>query len=374
MARARKTLPNGGRPTSAEELAALQRHVAEGAAARPGVYRMLSEEGGVLYVGKSKRVRERVLGYFRCGRHEKGARILRETRAIDWAYAPSEFAALREELRLIKHLRPRFNVAGKRDANHYAFLRITEGRAPKLVVARGEASGDGLYYGPFIGPHLVAEAAKELSDALGLRDCSDQVKLTFLPSAPGSAAPREQRDLRAPDCIRHDVGKCLGPCVAACSEPEYEESVKLARAFLEGRGDGPLERFRREMERARSGLAYERAALFRDRLFRLERLQGQFKKIRFAVESMSFVYPVPGFEGDDRLYLIRRGTLRAEVPAPRSTADRLSLQGLIDRVFSPREPQGAPVRTHEIDEILLLSAWFRRHPEELARTWAPAVS
>ena len=411
MARAKKTLANGGRPTSPEELAALSRHVAEGAAARPGVYRMLSEEGGVLYVGKSKRVRDRVLGYFRCGRRDKGARILRETRAIEWTYLPNELAALREELRLIKQLRPRFNVAGKRDANHYAFLRLTEGPAPKLVVARGEASGEGLYYGPFIGPHLVAEAARELSDALGLRDCSDQVKLIFSTPEPGGAAPGRRAlalrahpvtmgpraapspgalrahpvtmgpraapnpgALRAPDCIRHDVGKCLGPCVAGCSVPEYEESVQLARAFLEGRGDGPLERLRREMERAKDGLAYERAALFRDRLLRLSRLRDQFDKIRFAVESLTFVYPVPGWGGDDRVYLIRRGTLRAEVPAPRSTEDRLALQRLIDRVYSPREPPGAPVRTHEVDEILLLSAWFRRHPEELAKTWVPAMS
>lgn len=372
MARAAKRLPNGGRPTSDEELAALKRHVEAGAAARPGVYRMLSEEGGVLYVGKSRRVRERVLSYFRCEKREKGARILRETRAIDWAYTPSEFAALREELRLIKRFRPRFNVMGKRDANHYAFLRITEGPAPKLLVARGEAAGDGLYYGPFIGPHLVAEAARELSDALGLRDCSDQVKLVFRGPGPGADGTRPV--LRAPDCIRHDVGKCLGPCVTACSQQEYTESVALAKAFLEGASTGPIERLRREMVEAKERLAYERAALFRDRLHRLERLRDQFRKIRFAVESLSFVYPVSGFEGDDRVYLIRRGTLRAELPAPRSTPERLELQRLIEQVFRPGEAPGGPVRTHEIEEILLLSSWFRRHPDELAKTWAPSIS
>ena len=126
---------------------------------------MLSAEGGVLYVGKSKRVRERLLSYFRAPRREKGARILREARAIDWTYTPSEFAALREELRLIKHFRPRLNVAGKRDAEHYAFLRITSGAAPRVEVARRDAAGEGHYYGPFIGPALVADAARELSDA-----------------------------------------------------------------------------------------------------------------------------------------------------------------------------------------------------------------
>jgi len=369
MARAAKMLPGGGRRTSREELESLQRHVAGGAAARPGVYRMLSEQGGVIYVGKSQRVRERLLSYFRCGRREKGARILRETRAIDWSYTPSEFAALREELRLIKHFRPRFNVAGKRDAEHYAFLHVTRGLAPRLEVARGGAADGGVFHGPFIGPALVADAARELSDALGLRDCPDHVPLHFRNA--GALVPL---GLRAPDCIRHEVGKCLGPCVAACSAADYAERVALAHAFLEGASDGPIERFRREMEQSKRTLAYERAALYRDRLHRLERLRDQFSKIRFSLESLSLVYPVAGFDGDDRVYLIRRGTVRAEAPAPRATADRLQLQSLIDTVFQPGEPAKATVRIHEIEEILLLSAWFRRYPDELARAWAPSVS
>lgn len=387
MARAAKLLPGGARPTSPEELAALHRHVVESAEARPGVYRMISEEGGVLYVGKSKHVRDRLLQYFRCGRREKGARILRETRAIDWSYTPSEFAALREELRLIKQLRPRFNVMQKRDAGHYAFLRVTAGPAPRLEVVRDGTSGDGVHLGPFIGPGLVASAARELSDALGLRDCHDRVPLRFRdesapvplglgprPPSNGPQAAPNPGVLRPPDCIRHDVGKCLGPCVGACSMSEYDERVALALAFLEGRGEGPIERFRREMEASKASLAYERAALFRDRLQRLEKLRAQLAKIRFELESLSLVYPVSGIGGDDRVYLIRRGVVRAEAPAPRGTPERLALQSLIDRVFSARDARRGEVRTHEIEEILLITAWFRRHPGELAKAWRPAPS
>jgi excinuclease ABC subunit C len=390
MVRATKRLPDGGRPTSPEELAALERHVLAGAEARPGVYRMMSEGGGVLYVGKSKRVRERLLGYFRCGRRDKGARILRETRAIDWAYAPSEFAALREELRLIKQLRPRFNVMQKRDAGHYAFVRVTCGPAPRLDVARAEAGAPGTYYGPFIGPGLVAEAARELSDALGLRDCPDRIPMIFRAESaliplghPGSlrtqlltmgppAAPNPGA-LRTPDCIRHEIGKCLGPCIAACTTSEYDERVALATGFLEGRGDALLGRLRREMLASKAALAYERAALFRDRILKLERLQDQLAKVRFGLESLSLVYPVPGTGGDDRVYLIRRGVVRAEVPAPRGTPDRMALQALIDRVFSREGVEKGGIQRHEIEEILLVTAWFRRHPAELARAWRPTL-
>ena len=108
---------------------------------------MLAEDGAILYVGKSKRLRARLLGYFRCAPRDKGAIILRETRRIEWEYTPNEFAALLGELRLIKRFRPRFNVASKRDLRHYAFIRLTGGRVPKLTVARAGASGDGIYYG-----------------------------------------------------------------------------------------------------------------------------------------------------------------------------------------------------------------------------------
>src|SRR5688500_9220667 len=140
-------------PTSSEEqVAAMRAAVREAAADRPGVYRMLSSDGEIVYVGKSKRVRSRLLSYFRCAYpEEKGARILREASSIDWEYTPSEFAALLHELRLIKRFRPRFNVAMKRDARHYAFIKVTRGPAPKLLVVRGAGSDDGgVYYGPFV--------------------------------------------------------------------------------------------------------------------------------------------------------------------------------------------------------------------------------
>ncbi|MFO0760535.1 MAG: GIY-YIG nuclease family protein [Byssovorax sp.] len=369
MARSPKKLPGGGRPTTADELAALARKVREGAAARPGVYRMISEDGGVLYVGKSKRLRARLMGYFRCEPREKGAKILRETREIEWSYTPNEFAALREELRLIKHLRPRFNVVSKRDAEHYAFLRITAGKAPKVTVARRRAAGDGIYYGPFIGPGIVADAARELADALGLRDCSDDVPIHY-----ADQPPLIPLGLRAPSCIRHEIKRCLGPCVAGCTAAEYDERVALARAFLEGRSQGPIEHFQRLMEQAKDRQEYERAALYRDRLRRLEALREQLGRVRFALESLSFIYPVPGFGGDDRVYLIRRGTVRADLPAPRATPDRLALQRKVDEIYQPGEPPQAAIRVHEIDEILLVSTWFRRFPEELSRTWMPELS
>src|SRR5687767_146280 len=115
-------------PTSDAQLSIMRSTVCDGAADRPGIYRMLSADGEIVYVGKSKRVRSRLLSYFRCCYPEdKGARILREADHIEWDYTPSEFAALLEELKLIKRYRPRFNVAMKRDARNFAFIKLTRG-------------------------------------------------------------------------------------------------------------------------------------------------------------------------------------------------------------------------------------------------------
>src|SRR4029079_19692147 len=140
-------------PTSDEQLAVMRKHVRETADDRPSVYRMIAADGEIVYVGKSKRVRTRLLSYFRCAfPEEKGARILRDADRIEWDYVPSEFAALLEELRLIKRYRPRFNVAMKRDGRNYCFIKITKRPAPKLVVVRGPGQDDSsIYYGPFMG-------------------------------------------------------------------------------------------------------------------------------------------------------------------------------------------------------------------------------
>ena len=355
--------------TSEAHIATMRGEVRASAQDRPGIYRMMSSDGEVLYIGKSKRVRTRLMSYFRCAYpEEKGARILREAHAIDWEYTPSEFAALLRELQLIKQLRPRFNVAMKRDDRHYVFIKLTRGAAPKMLVVRGAGGEPATYYGPFLGARRVAEAVRELSDALSLRDCSQDHHVIFA----------DQQELfhlapRTPGCIRLEVRKCLGPCVAACTASQYQTQVDLARAFLEGTNDGPIDRLKSEMDSCAELLHFERAAVLRDKLQRLETLREMFSRMRFAVETLSFTYAVPGYEGDDRVYVIRRGTVRAQTSAPRTARDRARLLAMVRDVFEPPERTAGAVPTHEIDELLLLSSWFRRNPGELERTTAPAA-
>jgi excinuclease ABC subunit C len=130
-----------------------------------------------------------------------------------------------------------------------------------------------------------------------------------------------------------------------------------------------MEVLRRQMEEASVQLQFERAASLRDKLQRLEVLREQFARLRFAVEQLSFVYTVRGHEGEDRVYLVKRGVVRAELPKPRSSWQRTKLKRLASDIFgTPSDKPALAIPTHEIDELLLLSSWFRRFPEEMTHT------
>jgi len=332
---------------------------------RPGVYHMISPEGEIIYVGKSKKLRTRLMGYFRAEYPaEKGARILREAAEVKWEYLPSEFEALLEELRLIKRWRPRFNVMMKRDARHHAFIKMSRGSAPKLAVARSAGTDDtGIYFGPFHGAHQLEDALRELNDVLGLRDCRNDMPMHFSDQVEFPEVP-----LRTPGCIRFEIGKCLGPCVAATTVAEYRDRVALARDFLEGTYEAPLASLRASMEASSDQLEFERAAQLRDKLQRLEGLRDQFARLRFAVESLSFVYTVPGWGDDNRSYVVRRGRVRAVFPAPSTEAQHAELASRAAEVFGSTDRNATTVPAHEVDELLILSSWFRKFPAEMERT------
>jgi len=122
------------------------------------------------------------------------------------------------------------------------------------------------------------------------------------------------------------------------------------------------------MAEASERLEFERAAALRDKLKRLESLRDQFGRLRFAVETLSFVYTVRGWDGSRHMYAIRRGCIRAERTAPRTVRERREWRESIREVFAPRQKATLAVPAHEIDELQLLSSWFRRYPVELQRT------
>jgi excinuclease ABC subunit C len=339
----------------------LRRRVAALAENRPGTYRMLDAGGRVIYVGKAKRIRTRLLSYFRAKYpDDKAARIVAAAHDLDWDYAPSEFGACLSELRQIRRYRPPFNIQMNR-LGRVSFVKIADGPAPKVFVG-AMAGGTGVrHYGPFRGGSRLREAVRVLNLELGLRDCALNMPISYAEQGDLFRGPRRAA------CIRYELGTCLGPCGGFVTEAEYEARVEVARAFLEGRGIAPLDNIIQAMTAASDAAEFEGAARLRDRYEMLEWLFAAGSRIRSAIEALSFVYLDPGTFGDDRAYVIRRATVRASAPAPHTPIEREAFRALVAEHAGSESGDGA-LPSDAIDEMVLLLGWFRRHPAALRRT------
>jgi excinuclease ABC subunit C len=329
---------------------------------RPGVYQMVGPGDEVLYVGKSVRLRARLLSYFRAGRGEKAAEIIGHTHRIEWQYAPSEFASLLLEMRAIRRARPRYNVEHKRE-RVFCFVKLTRERAPRLLVVHQAEDDGALYFGPFRGRGRLRELVRQIVDLLQLRDCAASTPLRFA----------DQLDLFGRDdpplCLRADLGRCLAPCASRCTRAEYGRQVQLAERFLEGNLDVPLAILRERMETAAARMQFEYARELRDRAHNLESARAELLALRKSIEALTFVYRVPGFSGDDRLYVIRSGSIRAELAAPAEEEAFLQACASAEQMLKRREPASTGVRPDQAAEALLLARWFRLRPHEITNSW-----
>ena len=345
-------------------LPALREHVRLRAEDRPGVYRMIDQNGDVLYVGKSVRVRSRVLSYFNALPGEKPESIMRQACAVEWEYAPNEFAALLSEMRLIQRHSPPFNVQHKRRPT-YCFVKLTREPAPRLVAVTRVREDDALYFGPFPRLRSVSEAVLELVRTLGLRDCPASTPVFFADQLEMFGAGRPPR------CLRGDTGTCLAPCAGRPEAGAYAERVRDARRYLEGRGEGPIKRLRERMDEAVGRRDFEYAALLRDRAERLEELKDRIAAWRGEIEDLTFLYRVPGFRGEDRLYMVRRGRVSEELDYPKTALARARAAELVEEVFDHHEPSPRALERDEAAEILFVAGWFRTRPREMTRTRSP---
>jgi excinuclease ABC subunit C len=342
-------------------LVSLRQQVRTFAENRPGIYQMRGPADELLYVGKSVRVRSRVLSYFRAPPEQKAHRLIRETARLEWEYVPNEFSALVREMKLIQRWRPPFNVEHKRK-RVYAFVKITNERAPRMIPVTRVLADDSVYFGPFPRVGQVGETVRELAQVIGLRDCPATTPVFF----------DDQLEFfeggRLPMCMRADLGTCPAPCCGGTSSTDYAALVRMAHRFLEGKTRAPLAGLEDKMAEAASRMDFEYASVIRDRIEKLEKFQDQLAAFRGRVHGLTFLYRVPGYNGADRLYLIRRGRIRREFVYPRSRGTRVKVARAIGEVFAGVERGPAALQPFEAAEILLVARWFRLHPEQRKRT------
>jgi excinuclease ABC subunit C len=325
----------------------------------PGVYGMIDANGDLIYIGKAKSLRARLLGYFRPkSRDDKAEKIISETVKLTWELAPSEFAALLRELELIRRWQPRFNVQGQPRRHRRTYVCIGRRPAPHAFLAGKPPTTALAAFGPVAGLGRAREAVRRLNDWYRLRDCPQKQTMVFADQSEMFPLPL------APACIRHDIGHCLAPCAAACSRKDYGFHVQAALDFLGGKDTTALEMLEREMNEAADALLFERAAALRDRLEPLQWLFDHLERLRQAIRC-SFVYPVEDHDGGQMWYLIRNGRVRAAVSAPRDEASREAMRALLDEVYRPGG--AAAPGLDEIDSVLLVAGWFRSQREERKR-------
>src|SRR5262249_22454823 len=239
---------------------------------RPGVYGMLDRHGDLVYVGKAKSLRTRLLNYFRPrSRDARARRIIDHTCALVWEVCPSEFAALPRELELIRRWRPRFSVQGQPTGFRFTYVCLGRKPAPYVFLARRAPAGALASFGPVPSGRRAAAAVRRLNDCFRLRDCAQSQEMIF--AEQGELFPLP---LTA-GCLRHEIGTCLGPCAAACTRADYSAQVTAARAFLAGTDTSVLKRLQCEMTAAAAELAFERAATLRDKLLALRWLYEQLE-------------------------------------------------------------------------------------------------
>lgn len=341
----------------------LERQVRAKAPRYPGVYGMYDAQGRLLYVGKAKNLRQRLLSYFRPqSRPAKAEKIIEQTRRLVWESCGDELAALLRELELIQTLLPRYNVSGRPGRQRYHYVCLTFPPAPSLVVTPKPPARALAIYGPLSMRRRSEEAVRRLNDWFGLRDCSTRIPLHF----------RDQGELFAatlsPGCLRWELQYCLGPCVAACTRQEYHTAVERLRAFLDGRDPSLLKQIRRRMEEAAEHLHFEKALALRDRLLALEWLDARLRLLRQARSGPAWIYTLQGWDGRQRWYFIQRGQVRSVCFAPSTPGEGDQVLQLYRAAFRLRQASAPPRnRLDTVDSVLLVAAWFRRYPQEQKR-------
>jgi excinuclease ABC subunit C len=314
------------------------------APASPGVYRMIDAKGDVLYVGKAKNIRNRILAYQRAGGHTaRIARMVAATAAIEFVSTATETEALLLEANLIKRLRPRFNVL-LRDDKSFPYILITgDHRAPQICKHRGARNRAGDYFGPFASVWAVNRTITALERAFLIRSCSDAVF-----------------ESRTRPCLLFQIKRCSGPCTGEIGPEDYTELVGEAKGFLSGKSRLVRDQLATEMERASQALDFERAAVYRDRLAALSVVQGhQGINPRSVEEADVFAIHQEGGSSCVQVFFFRTGQNwgnRAYFPrADRSLSAAEVLGSFLAQFYDDKPCPRLVLLSHELEERALVA-------------------
>ncbi len=310
----------------------------------PGVYIMRDREGRVIYVGKSRKLKNRVSQYFQNNvKGIKTAKMVSQVADFDYFLCDTEIEALALENTLIKQHTPKYNIRLK-DAKSYPYIKITAEPYPRLQFTRSRQSDKGRYFGPYSGASVAGSVLRTLQKTLRLPTCSRR-----FPQDIGKERP----------CLYAQLGQCCAPCTGKVSEEEYGELIRCAADVLRGNSTQALRVLREKMEAAAEEERFESAAAYRDRLFALQKL-SQKQKVVASPDTEEDAF---GFYRDDygaamSVFYVREGALIDKHEVVFGGEEILDNDALISFIFEHYR------RRSEIPSRILLS--FDIEEEELS--------
>ena len=285
----------------------------------PGVYRMLDKDGKVLYVGKAKNIKKRIVAYTHFERlpdHIK--RMVAEVDKMEFIIVENEAQALLMENDLIKKLEPKYNILLKDDKTFPHLMINLKEEFPALRKSRGERKDKCKYFGPFASASAVNEVMDIIQKAFRLRSCRDSVFL--------------HRDR---PCMLYQIKRCSAPCVQKISREEYHKAVDDVVAFLEGKNTDLKERWSAEMQAASEALNYELALILRDKIKVLSSIQGGHN-VEYADIASADVIAAVKYRGMVcvQIFFIRSGQNCGNIPYFPKHVDEMSETEILEAFIS----------------------------------------
>lgn len=316
----------------------------------PGVYIMKNRDGEVIYVGKSKKLKNRVSSYF-SQKHTspKTRRMVSLVRDFDFILCKTEMEALTLENVLIKKHSPKYNIKLK-DAKSYPYLKITSEEYPRILVTRERKSDKGKYFGPYQGASAAYGALETVKKIFSLPTCKRQ-----FPKDIGKERP----------CIYRDMGRCIAPCAGGVEKEDYAYLIKCAARVLDGNIGETLKNLTDEMLLAADELNFEKAAALRDSIEALKKLSEKQKVVADAkIDRDVFALYTSEVDGTLATLSIRGGALISKNEFMLSAAEPTSPEDLLNLILSYYESGISIPREVMIDfeadddDIALLSEYL----------------
>ena len=267
---------------------------------KPGCYMMKEKDGKILYIGKAINLRSRVMSYFRgsANHSPRLALMVSLVDKVDITVTENEVEALILENILIKKEKPRFNIL-LRDDKTYPYLKITTNeKYPRIIIVRRVMKDGAEYFGPYISAKSIRSVLRLIHKIFPLRQSRDNL---------------ETAQLRRP-CLNYQMKRCLAPCAGKVSPEEYKKMITSIAAFIKGKDKEVIEMLKNEMTEMSQKQEFEKAALLRDQLQAIERVQEK-QKIDAASDSIDEDYiatSVGEGGGVVRIMMVREGKLKGD--------------------------------------------------------------